>query len=214
MPIEALPDRNLFMLCRALRREALTAMPTPYRVRQMRRDELATWKAMPFDDPETAVAYDGFMEDWWRLVYASRADEFFARTLFAVDEHDRPVGTCGLWDAYGRIPTIHWLKVVTAHEGRGIGRALLSAVLRDLAADAFPVYLHTQPESIAAIALYSDLGFDLLRGERFGTRANHLAESLPYLREHLSPKAWASLRVSNPPAGFVELMATTTTAEF
>jgi GNAT superfamily N-acetyltransferase len=211
---ETLPELNLFMICRSLRREALSAIPAPYRLRSMRPDELATWKAMPFDDEATAAAFDGFMGDWAARVYGGREAEFHARTLFAVDSDDRPVGTCMLWDAYGRLPTIHWLKVVAPLEGRGIGRALLSAVLRDLDPAAYPVYLHTQPESARAIALYTDFGFDLLSGERFGTRTNDLEASLPILRELLPPARFACLRISEPPPEFVAFMATTTTEEF
>lgn len=214
MTVEELPDRNLFMICRALRREAIREVPPPYRLRPIRRDELGLWRAMPFDDEATASAYDDFMRDWWERTYAARADEFFAGTLFAVDEADRPVGTCLLWDAYGRLPTIHWLKVVRAHEGRGVGRALVSAVMRDLPDERYPVYLHTQPESVAAIRLYADFGFELLAGDRFGTRANDLADGLDYLRRHMAPEAFASLRVTTPPPDFVAFMATTRTEEF
>ncbi|HEX5828279.1 MAG TPA: GNAT family N-acetyltransferase [Candidatus Limnocylindrales bacterium] len=214
MAHEALPDLNLFMICRTLRREAPRGMPEPYRLRSMRPDELGTWKAMPFDDAATAAAFDGFMEEWAARVYRGREAEFHARTLFAVDPDDRPVGTCMLWDAYGRLPTIHWLKVMPALEGKGIGRALLSAVLRDLDPGAYPVYLHTQPESARAVALYTDFGFDLLAGERFGTRTNDLEASLPILRELLPPALFARLRIAEPPPEFVAFMATTTAEEF
>jgi RimJ/RimL family protein N-acetyltransferase len=214
MAVDELPDSNLFMICRALRREAIREMPPQFRLRQMRRDELDVWRAMPFDDDATASAYDEFMRDWWERTYAAREDAFFADTLFAVDEDDRPVGTCLLWDAYGRIPTIHWLKVVKAHEGKGIGRALVSAVMRNLPDDRYPVYLHTQPESVAAIKLYADFGFELLSGDRFGTRTNDLRDGLEYLQRQMAHEAFTALRVTTPPPDFVAFMATTRTAEF
>ncbi|HVK73897.1 MAG TPA: GNAT family N-acetyltransferase [Kofleriaceae bacterium] len=212
--MEELPDQNIFMMCRALRRDALATVPAPYRVRSCRPDELAVWKAMPFDDAATAAAYDGFMEAWFQTTYAARADEFFARTRFLCDQRDRPVATCMVWRAYDAIETIHWLKVVKAHEGKGLGRAVLSLVMQDLDETRYPVYLHTQPGSYRAIKLYSDFGFDLLAGDRFGSRTNDLAECLPILERHMPAEAFRSLRIATPPEDFVRFLETVTTIQF
>jgi GNAT superfamily N-acetyltransferase len=211
---DEIPDKNIFMMCRALRRDALSELPAPYRLRSMRADEYGIWKAFPFDDAATAAQYDAFMEDWFRTTYGGKEALFFERTQFAIDEHDRPVATCMVWMSYGTLPTIHWLKVRKDHEGHGLGRAILSAVMRDLDDATYPVYLHTQPASFRAIKLYSDVGFDLLSGDRIGSRTNDLADCLPILQAHMPAAAFASLRITEPPPELLDFLATTTTVEF
>ena len=49
-------------------------------------------------------------------------------------------------------------KRVLANEGKGLGRALLTEILKNAG---LPIYLHTQPTPARAIKLYSDFGFKL-----------------------------------------------------
>jgi GNAT superfamily N-acetyltransferase len=211
--MDDLPDKNVFMMCRSLDRTALSAIPAPYQARTCRPDELALWKAMPFDDAETAARHDDFMGQYFSTIYGGKEQLFFARTWFLCDPDDRPVATCLLWMAYGQLNTVHWFKVLKRHEGKGLGRALLSLLMRDLGAEDFPIYLHTQPESFRAIKLYSDFGFDLITNERFGRR-NDLEECLPLLREHMPAAAFASLRMTRAPEEVARFLETRTTIEF
>ncbi len=212
--MDELPDTNIFMMCERLNRAALAPLPPGYHARTCRPDELAIWKAMPFDDAASAAAHAPFMDAFFATTYGGKEERFFASTRFVCDADDRPVATCGLWRAYDAITTVHWLKVVRAHEGRGIGRAVLSLVLEGLPADRYPVYLHTQPESHRAIKLYSDFGFDLLAGERFGARRNDLDEGLAYLRRHMPEAEVQKLRVRQPPQAFLDVVDRATTIEF
>lgn len=211
---EEIPDKNIFMMCAALNRDALAKMPDGFSVRSCRPDEFEIWKAMPFDTPEQAAEYDGFMTDFFNAVYGGREAEFFAKTLFVCDARDKPVATCLLWKAYGEFNSIHWFKVLPAYEGRGIGRALLSIIMRDLTAADYPVYLHTQPGSFRAIKLYSDFGFALLSGERFGSRTNDLEECLPILREFMPEKYFRKLKIAEAPAEFAKVLDQYETVEF
>ena len=206
-------DGNLFMMCAALDETALSVLPPGFTVRSCRPDELDTWKAFPFDDPQTAAEHAGFMDDFFRATYAGKEAEFFSRTLFVCDRDDRPVATCLRWKAYGRFSAIHWFKVLKELEGRGIGRALLSIVMRSLAPADFPVYLHTQPGSYRAIKLYTDFGFALLTDERIGRRTNDLARSLPYLRSALPPSDFDRLRFASAPPDFLETLRRSATDE-
>jgi ribosomal protein S18 acetylase RimI-like enzyme len=211
---EDIPDLNVFMMCRALRRDALADLPPQYRVRTCRPDELAVWKAMPFDDAATAARYAPFMDDFFQTTYAGKEDLFFARTRFVCDDQDVPIATCLLWRAYGELETVHWFKVLTGHEGKGIGRALLSMLLKDLSADRYPIFLHTQPGSYRAIKLYSDFGFDLLASDRFGTRQNDLEACLPILQRHMPDAAFRSLRISEAPQDVHRFLESMTTIQF
>jgi len=93
--------------------------------------------------------------------------------------------------AYGQITTVGWFRVLPEHEGKGLGRALLSELLRTALC---PVYLHTQPTSICAIKLYSDFGFDLIINPAIGYRKNDLAASLPYMQKIMPEADYARLR--------------------
>ena len=91
--------------------------------------------------------------------------------MFICDASDKPVASTFIWRSYGKINTIGWFRVLPEYEEHGLGRALLSEILKD--AD-YPVYLHTQPTSARAIKLYSDFGFKLLTDPIIGYRKNEL----------------------------------------
>jgi ribosomal protein S18 acetylase RimI-like enzyme len=196
--------KNLFMMCDKLDRSALRELPQGFHARTCRKDELDRWKRIHFDTPEDANEYYSFMTDFYNAVYAPQGDLFYEKCLFVCDENDVPVGTCFVWKAYGTVNTIHWFKVVKQYEGLGIGRALLSLVMRDLQASDYPVFLHTQPGSYRAIKLYSDFGFAFLSDPVIGNRENHLEESLPFLQSVMPPAAFQRLRITSAPQFFLD----------
>ena len=214
MKEEDIPDKNIFMICEAADSKAFSELPAGYAVRNCRPDELDIWKAMPFDDPAQAKEYEGFMTDFFSTVYGGKEEMFFAGTLFVCDARDKPVATCLLWKAYGEFNTVHWFKVLKEYEGRGIGRALLSIIMRNLERSDYPVYLHTQPGSFRAIKLYSDFGFALLKGEKFGSRKNDLAECLPILAEFMPEKHFRNLKITAAPEEFEKTLRRYETIEF
>jgi GNAT superfamily N-acetyltransferase len=199
-------DGNIFMMCKQLNRQAFASLPPGFAVRTLRRDELAFWKAMPFDDDYTAD-HAAYMDEFFCLTYAAEEERFFASVLVVCDLNDQIVGTCFLWQAYGLFNTVHWFKVVKAYEGRGIGRALLSILFQDVTDADLPIYLHTQPESFRAIKLYADFGFELLTDQRIGQRDNHIEQCLPHLKEVMLKQDYAQLRFTTAPAAFIAGMA-------
>ena len=207
-------DKNLFMMCLALNPAALTDMPDAFHVRRCRRDELERWKAMPFDSPKVANESRGFMTSYFEAVYASRENEFFERCLFVCDHNDTPIATCFGWKSYGKVSTIHWFKVVAEYEGLGIGRALLSIVMRTFTVDDYPVYLHTQPGSFRAIKLYSDFGFALLTDATIGYRRNEWVEALPFLQAHMFPRDYEKLKFARAPKEFLAVVQTSDLNQF
>lgn len=211
---EEIPDKNLFMMCPALNLDAVRRLPEGYYFRNCRKSELRLWMSFPFDNPEEAEQYRGFMEQFFQNVYAKKESLFYEKCLFVCDSQDRPVATCFAWKAYNNMTTIHWWKVLKTHEGKGIGRALLSEVMQGLAEDDFPVFLHTQPGSYRAIKLYSDFGFSLLRDPVIGNLTNGLEECLPLLREYMPSDAYQALRITEAPASFLEAVKSSSFAEF
>jgi ribosomal protein S18 acetylase RimI-like enzyme len=209
-----IPDKNIFMMCSALNLNALTKLPANYTIRSCRPDELGIWKTMPFNDANLAKEYDGFMSDYFTTTYAGKAELFFSKTLFVCDWQDKPIATCLIWKAYGEFNTIQWFKVLKEYEGQGIGRALLSIVMQELAMRDYPIYLHTQPSSFRAIKLYSDFGFSLLSGDRFGTRSNDLDECLPILEQFMPQEYFQNLRIIAAPKEFEDAVNKYNTNQF
>lgn len=207
-------EENIFMICRQLNLQAFSRLPAGFAARTLRRDELSAWQAMPFDDAETAQAYSGYMDDYFRITYARDEEKFFADTIVICDGNDQMVATCLLWQAYGLYTTVHWFKVHKAYEGRGIGRALLSLLFKAVTAVDMPIYLHTQPESFRAIKLYSDFGFELLTDKWIGPWENHIAQCLPFLQAHMPRPDYEKLRFTTAPAEFLAGMATQQEEQF
>jgi ribosomal protein S18 acetylase RimI-like enzyme len=217
-----IPDKNIFMMCEELNRNALTGLPANYAIRSCRPDELDIWKMMPFDDADLAKKYEGFISDYFTMTYGGKAELFFAKTLFVCNSpgerlrqrQDRPIATCLIWKAYDEFNTIQWFKVLKDYEGQGIGRALLSIVMQELEMCDYPVYLHTQPSSFRAIKLYSDFGFSLLSGDRFGIRNNDLDECLPILSQFMPQAYFQKLRIITAPKEFEDTMKKYDTNQF
>lgn len=211
---EEIPDKNIFMMCKSLNESALSNLAKEFDVRNCREDELRIWKQMPFDNPEEAKEYESFMDDYFKTVYSVQEELFFQKTLFVCNQADEPIATCLLWKAYKEFNTIHWLKVKKEYEGLGIGRALLSIIMRNLPKQDYPVYLHTQPGSYRAIKLYSDFGFKLLTDDWIGNRKNEIGECLPILKKCMPAKDYNNLQTINAPSYFLERLKEVDTIEF
>lgn len=154
------------------------------------------------------------MQQYFADVYQPREAEFFRKCLFLCDRNDTPVGTCFAWKAYGNVTTIHWYKIRKEYEGHGLGRALLSAVMKDIPEEDYPVYLHTQPGSYRAIKLYTDFGFALLTDKQVGFRENELEMGLPYLKEKMPEADFARLRFERAPEDFLQAVKSSPVSQF
>lgn len=209
-----IPEKNLFMMCKALNSNAISELSDEYHVRTCRRDELDIWKEMPFDDVKSAKEYNRFMTEYFNDVYGSKEDLFFQKCLFVCDKNDTPIGTCFVWKAYEKISTIHWFKVRKNYEGSGIGRALLSIVMRSIKENDYPVFLHTQPSSFRAIKLYSDFGFAFLTDPIIGYRKNDLEECLTILKEHMPQKDFEKPQFAEAPEDFLKAVKSSKINQF
>ncbi|MFN8440099.1 MAG: GNAT family N-acetyltransferase [Caldilineaceae bacterium] len=207
-------NANVFMICRRLNLHALSTLSQDYHIRTCREDELAIWKAMPFDTPTEARAYENDMTDYFSRVYARKGRLFYERCLFVCDGQDRPIATAFAWQAYNAFTTLHWFKVIKAHEGKGIVRALLSRVMSALKAEEYPVYLHTQPGSYRAIKLYADFGFEIVVDPVIGSRQNEIEVSRPILEKYMPSSAFKNLKYTNAPESFLRALAEEETSEF
>ena len=203
---ETISSWHLFMVCEAPNFAAFSTLPQVFSFRSCRHNEINTWTRIV-----TEEAHISYAINFYENVYAKNADEFFKRCIFVCDAHDTPVGSSFIWRAYGKINTVGWTRVLPEYEGKGLGRALLSEVLRT--AD-FPVYLHTQPSSICAIKLYSDLGFALITNEKIGYRKNNLSDSLQYMKKVVPKSDFDNLRFVKTDDTLHEAALTNNQSEF
>ena len=211
---EEISDKNLFMICQKLNVDALSELPDGYHIRNCREEELEIWKEMPFDNPKDATKYRGYMTDYFANVYAKKGNLFYEKCLFVCDKNDKPIATAFIWKAYDEFNTVHWLKVIKEHEDKGIGRALLSIIMKELNEVDYPVYLHTQPSSYRAIKLYSDLGFKVLSDPILGSRKNDLEECYPILGNHMTNEDFIKLQITMAPSDFIKKLETVMDNQF
>ena len=202
------------MMCEQLNKNALTELNAEYHFRNCRPDELENWKAFPFDSSTVPVEYENFMNEFIEVSYSYDMKLFFQNTLFICNQDDRPIATCLHWKAYGKFNSIHWLKTLKTHEGQGLGRALLSEIMKKFDLNDYPIYIHTQPSSFRAIKLYADFGFKLLKGGQLGTRINELEKCLPILKEFMPQKDFERLRVIDTPVPFIKKLLNLKTIQF
>ena len=180
---------NLFMQCHTVRPEAFAAFPPGYEARRCRPEDVPVWTRLAAGE-----AYEQELVRYFERVYAPQAKAFFERFYLEVNSAGEAVGTCGLWRAYGQVETVHWYRVLPQMEGLGLGRALLSVVMRSVGDT--PVYLHTHPECDRAVHLYSEFGFELITDERIGYRENHVEAGMAYLQAHMPPAYFEKLRLT------------------
>lgn len=222
MKEEEIPDYNIFMMCPQLNKSALAALGNDYHLRNCRPDELETWKAFPFDTEVIPPEYEAFMDQIIHDTYARDMETFYQNTLFVCDKDDQPIATCSHWKAYGKFQSIHWLKTRKSHEGKGIGRALLSVIMAKFQPEDYPIYIHTQPGSFRAIKLYADFGFQLLAGgqpspdgaPKIGSRTNDLALCLPILATFIPPADFRKIGIIPAPANLTVMLEHETSIQF
>ena len=142
------------------------------------------------------------MTNYFNDVYKSKEKDFYNNCLFICDSNDKPVATGFAWLSYGEFYTMHWLKVLKEYEDKGLGRAILSEIMKEIPSDKYPVYLHTQPGSFRAIKLYSDFGFSILTDEYIGNRKNEYKEAIPYLKYFMGEERYSKLNFKDSDGKF------------
>lgn len=137
-----------------------------------------------FDSPEEALKY-------FRKEYLITPKEVERRTIFIQTDDGEKVGTYTIWWNYTgplRVPSVHWVAVKPAHQGLGLGKALVcKGIELSIAIEGDrDIYLHTQTWSYIAIALYLQAGFKFMETDCFGGYKNSYALALPILKEKLN----------------------------
>ncbi len=160
---------------------------------------------LEFADEEKALAY--FTENY----SGPYREELYRRCVFAVDENDVPVATATGWfmdSSMGRNRWLQWISTDPAHQGKGLGRAVITKALltyRENGPEG-DIFLHTQTWSHKAAYLYHKVGFNLFiishlevpnpKGPEPLIMHNEPGEALRTLRQVYSPELIQELRDS------------------
>ena len=136
-------------------------LPEGYRIRRYQPGDDETWLRI---HDETGF-YDPFPPGFHATAFGGDEEALAERQLFIVDEATgEDVATATAWfnDPIHRVPggRIHWVAVVPKVQGKGLAKALLTALCEQFEAlGETTVYLTTDSENGKAIALYEGLGF-------------------------------------------------------
>ena len=205
-----IPSKDLFMICKNVNLNAFNDLPPGYYFRKMKENELDIWKGMHLDfqhSPEQHKEYMDFMDKHCEETYKQEEQLFFNKNYFVCNKDDMPIGRGFIWKYFCKINTIQWYKVLRKYEGHGIGRALLTKIMKNLNKEDYPIYLHTHPSSFRAIKLYSDFGFHLISDPVIGYRNNDLNECLPILKNFIPEKEYEKIKISKAPSDFLDIVA-------
>jgi len=155
-----LPHTRIVMVRQTLDDPPDAALPSPYSMRRYRAGDAGTWVRIH----ELADRYNKATAELYLEQFGSDDAELGERQLYICDGAGAEVGTVTAWHNadfpernWGRV---HWVAIVPAHQGRGLGKPLLGACLQRLLELGYEgAYLTTSPPRVAAINLYLRFGF-------------------------------------------------------
>ncbi len=184
---KSIPYKNIIMRCDYYTKRDIL-LPEGFVFREYQVGDEYQWAKLEteiqdFDTYENAVKY-------FRMKYLSNLDELQKRMICVEAPNQEVVGMVIAWldgpkDA--TISTVHWLVTSPRAQGFGIGKALIKKLQqRFYELGEYPIYLHTQPWSYAAICIYSSLGFRMLKKETILHYENQYDEAIAILKTLLS----------------------------
>ena len=160
LPVAPWPHDASFLMIR-LNLQDIPDVPFPagYGLRPMTVQDIGLWTDIQRDaEPHLRITDTTFLDEF--------GDDLAAlpwRCFLVTDPAGRGIGTISAWycrdfrgEDYGRI---HWVCLRPSAQGKGLGKAAMSQVLRIMAQWHGRCFLQTSPERLAAIKLYLDFGF-------------------------------------------------------
>ena len=134
-------------------------LPEGYQFRPFRDGDMSTWIAI--QDAAGTYELGPITEALFHEFHRGRADLLPGRCWFVVDPGGNDVGSITAWwrrriESRGHI---QWVAVLPEHQGRGIGKAMMTRALHRLAEEYESASLTTDTGRIPAIKVYLDFGF-------------------------------------------------------
>lgn len=135
-------------------------LPAGYRLRAYRPGDEAHWIAMQ----QAAEPFFTVADDLFEKEYGGHRSELPGRMVFVETDAGDVVATASAWweDKYnapsprGRV---HWVVVRPDHQGRGLTKPMMTAVLERMAARHDSAMLGTSSGRVWAVKVYLDYGF-------------------------------------------------------
>ena len=154
------PQPNIIMVRPTMADLPEYELPAPYSLRWYKPGDEHAWVRIH----ELADLYN--VADVARFEREFGLDEAVlgGRQAYLCDAAGTPIGAASAWwnDDFegGRWGRVHWVAIVPEHQGRGLAKPLLSAVMQRLVELGHErAYLTTNPPRLAAISLYLHFGF-------------------------------------------------------
>ena len=166
--VESIPYRSLTMIRDHLRDIPAFPLPEGYGLRTFRPGDERAWARIECRVEEFATEAEALQR--FAAFFRNDVAALATRCFFLTDAKGEPIGTASAW--WGELDgeprgEVSWVGIVPAHQGKGLAKPLLSAVLHRLAQDHERAYLGTQTISYRAVDLYLNYGFvPYLRGPR------------------------------------------------
>lgn len=136
-------------------------------------------------------------ENYFICSYMQDRELLLRNARFLLNSEQMVIGSCIAWQDRRRdvfVPSLHWLIVDDAYQGRGLGRALCCEIMNIFEEQGqFPVYIHTQPWSWKAIFLYLSLGFKLQMTDTFSHYTNEYHQAMNTLKGIVDEKQFCLL---------------------
>jgi ribosomal protein S18 acetylase RimI-like enzyme len=163
-------------------------LPNSYTFRAFEPGDEKVWAEImvavgEFDSLEEASEY-------FEANYLTDLEALKKRGLFIVDSHGHCVATLtNWWNDSGEIkePSVHWVGVLPAHQGLGLGKAIVFEGMKRMIAleGDRDYYLHTQTWSYVAVSIYKKVGYQIVKDEVFGEYQNDYELAIETIKDKL-----------------------------
>jgi Acetyltransferases len=192
-----IPFYNVILKCKSYVNSNIILTPGYYFKNYKSGDEIS-WAKLEYeigDFESIDMAKEYFLSN-----YCANMENISNRCFFVLNNKHKIVGSCIAWSdkkSDDTVASLHWLVVLPAEQGKGLGKALCQKVMETFyEKNEFSVYIHTQPWRYKAILLYIKLGFKLQIKDTFENYKNEYNEAVAVLKNILTKQNYEKL-ISN-----------------
>lgn len=165
------------------------SLPKEYKMVLYQKGDEKAWAEIEHSVEEFKTKRDA--GNYFKENYLPYIDELERRCLFIEDINHNKIATLTIWWEYigkKRYPWVSWVAVMPGHQGKGLGKALVSKGMElclEIEGEQ-DVYLKTQTPSYKAVNIYRAHGFDFVREKtNNGWDIEDYDKMISVIKEHL-----------------------------